>query len=150
MFLVKGIISLVKMIKHLNKNKKVINAINCVFNGIRFKSKLEMYFYKICVEHKIKVTLQPKFLLQPKYEYLDLKIREITHSPDFFLEDYNTLVETKGFKTDSYVLKRKMLLYHLFISGKNPEYVILKNQKECLEYIKRLSPLNDCPQFNRR
>lgn len=134
--------------KKTTENKKVINAINCVFNGIKFKSKLEMYFYKICVEHKVKVTLQPKFLLQPKYSYLDLKIREITHSPDFFLEDYNTLVETKGFKTDSYVLKRKMLLYHLFISGKNPEYVILKNQKECLEYIKRLSPLDDCTQTN--
>lgn len=125
--------------KKNSENKKVINAIKCVYNDIVFKSKLELFFYKTCLEHNVKVILQPKFFLQPKYEYLGLKIREITHSPDFFLEEYNTLVETKGFKTDSYVLKRKMLLYHLFISGKNPKYVILKNQKECLEYIKRLS-----------
>lgn len=129
---------LIKRKKKVEGNQKVRNAIKCVFNDIKFDSKLELYFYKLCLEKNIVVEREPKFILQPKFEYLKEKVREIAMFPDFFLPNYNTIVETKGMENDVFPVKRKMLLHHLHTTNKNHIYVVLKNQKQCKEFIDNL------------
>jgi len=120
-------------------NKKVRNATKCVFNDIKFDSRLELYFYKLCFEKGIKIEREPKFILQSRFEYQGEKIREITMLPDFFLPDFNIIVEVKGgMVNDVFPIKRKMLLHHLHLVGKKEQYIMLRNQKEMTLFVEEL------------
>ncbi len=121
-----------------SKNKKVKNATKVEFDNIKFDSKLELYFYKLCKINNIKVELKPKFILQSKFEYNEEKVREIAMFPDFFLPNHGILLEVKGFMNDLYPMKRKMLLHHLHINNLNLNYIVVKNQKECNEFISKI------------
>lgn len=130
---------LIKRKKKVEGNQKIRNAIKCVFNDIKFDSKLELYFYKLCLEKNIIVEREPKFILQPKFEYLKEKVREIAMFPDFFLPNYNTIVEIKGgMVNDLFPMKRKLLLHHLHLAGNNQKYVMLRNQKEMIAFMVEL------------
>jgi len=114
-------------------NKKVRNAQKVEFNGIHFQSHLELFFYKYSKEcgyeflyESLKTILFEGLKLEgylyqqdkTKNIVLDTrKLLNITYSPDFYRiqknssgEDVLIVVETKGLKTDSYVLKKKMFL----------------------------------------
>lgn len=124
-------------------NKKVRNAkkvIHTSEDGVETKldSGLELFFYTQCLNKGIKVEREPKFVLQPKFTYLNQSVREITMFPDFLLPELNIVVETKGFETDTYKIKKKMIIYHLSLLNKNTKYVILKNKKEITEFINSL------------
>lgn len=58
---------------------------------------------------------QPKFTLQRRFKYHDKVVRAITYTADFSyfdLEHRKFIVEdVKGFKTQLYKLKKKMLLF---------------------------------------
>jgi len=116
--------------KNLN-NDKVKNAQKCFYNGIQFKSNLEMYMYKLLEANgflfdfeyeKYKIILQESFKLDvpvyekdrnKRYSLSPKTVRAITYTPDFIVYFKNTLkffiVETKGLKTDAFTLKFKML-----------------------------------------
>lgn len=113
--------------------KKVRNAILTEYNGIKFKSRLELYCYKYSnslgytfLYEEFKTTIfhggQCRCnIFIPNKENLigesNGKIRDITYSPDFYKcinnkngEEVLVIIETKGFATDAFVLKRKMFL----------------------------------------
>lgn len=96
------------------KNKKVI------YDGIKFDSNREMaYYIKLkMLEQKgiIKdLKLQKSFELQPSFKINGKTYRKITYKADFSyisVEDNKIhIVDTKGFRTDVYKLKRKMFAY---------------------------------------
>ena len=96
------------------KNKKV------EYRGIKFDSKKEMaYYIKLeLLEQKgiIKdLELQKSFELQPSFKINGKTYRKITYKADFSyisVEDNKIhIVDTKGFRTDVYKLKRKMFAY---------------------------------------
>ncbi|MBR6689723.1 MAG: DUF1064 domain-containing protein [Bacilli bacterium] len=96
------------------KNKKV------VYDGIKFDSNCEMAYYiklKMLEEKGIikDLELQKSFELQPSFKLNGKTYQKITYKADFSyvsVEDNKIhIVDTKGFRTDVYKLKRKMFAY---------------------------------------
>jgi hypothetical protein len=88
-------------------------------DGIRFDSEKEADYYWqlhwMMREGTVKeVELQPKFVLQPAYEAAGKKIRPIIYKADFKVTEASGhvyYVDTKGMRTQVYMIKKKMLLY---------------------------------------
>lgn len=100
------------------------NAITEV-DGIRFDSRKEAKYYEDLLWQQrtgaVKsIELQPEFVLQPGYEVAGKKIRPIIYRADFKVTEANGhiyYVDTKGMRTQVYLIKKKMLriLTFLFI-----------------------------------
>lgn len=98
------------------KNRKV------EFNGIKFDSikERDRYIFLLSRLKKGEITnleLQVPFELQPHFEHNGKMIRAIRYIADFvyYDQDGNIHIEdTKGFRTDVYDLKKKMMLYRGF------------------------------------
>lgn len=88
-------------------------------DGIVFDSGREANYYaELKLLQKagevVSIDLQPKFELQPGFERNGKKERPITYKADFkvsYSDGHIEIIDTKGFKTDVYGIKRKMLLY---------------------------------------
>ena len=103
----------------LEKNKKSkYRAKKMELDGIMFDSKKEAQRYselKMLEKGSVikNLELQPRFLLQDKFEYKGKLIRKIEYIADFKYidENGNTVVEdVKGLKTDVYNIKKKLFL----------------------------------------
>lgn len=104
------------------ENKKVRNAKITIVDGIKFKSKSEAFMYNLLLESGLTFDYKPNpIILQEgfypsgwyeKQEFKKSKIIRIVYTPDFIVTFNNItfIIEVKGFKTDRYSLKRKMLL----------------------------------------
>ena len=98
------------------KNRKV------EFNGIKFDSikERDRYIYLLSRLKKGEITdleLQVPFELQPHFEHNGKMIRSINYIADFVYYDQEGNIhieDTKGFRTDVYDLKKKMMLYRGF------------------------------------
>lgn len=126
--------------------KRVQNATRTELDGIKFRSKLEAAIYQTLIDNgiqpdyeKLKYTLLPGFetVVNGKKE----KIRPITYTPDFSFT-YNSalyIIEVKGFITDGYKLKRKLILQRLATEPvKFYEVKSVAQMKQVLEEIKTL------------
>lgn len=89
-----------------------------VYNGIVYDSKKEAkraYELEMLQRAGLISNLEKQkvFELQPSFKINGKTERAITYLADFvYIKDNKTIVEdTKGFKTDVYKIKRKMLLY---------------------------------------
>ena len=94
------------------RNKKI------TIDGIEFDSKKEGYRYKELrlLERAglIKdLKLQVKFELQPSFKLNGKTIRAINYIADFtYIKDGKVVVvDTKGFRTKEYLLKKKLFQY---------------------------------------
>ena len=138
-------------------NKKVVNATSIFYDGINFKSKFESFIYKMLKESGLKfsyedytITLMEGFY-PTKTSYIPRKkkgirvtefkekIRSMTYTPDFtvFNNDKIYLIEVKGYETDRYIVKRKLLLK--YIDDKNMIFFEIHTKKDmvnCIEFIK--------------
>lgn len=96
------------------------NAKKVIIDGIKFDSKVEGEYYKHLLqekeEGKIKdFTLQPEFILQPKFEKNGKKYLPIKYKADFKIihnDDRIEIVDIKGFTTTDFKLKNKMFNYN--------------------------------------
>jgi len=96
-------------------NRKVKNAQECEWNGIKFKSKFEMECAKILTKEDIKYDYESRtFVLFHGFKgYENGKkktYKDITYTPDFMLHDYKIFLEIKGFPNDVYPYKKKMFI----------------------------------------
>lgn len=106
-----------RFLRHTPRNK--YQAEKAFLNGIKFDSKKECNYYAELLLLKkagevVKIELQPKFELQPRFEHDGKKEKPIIYRADFkvtYADGHIEIVDTKGFKTDVYGIKRKMLLY---------------------------------------
>lgn len=92
-------------------NKKV------VIDGIKFDSKKEANYYtKLKLMQNAGVIwdleVQRKYVLQKAFTFNGKTIREISYYADFVYEDKNGIhvVDTKGYRTDVYKMKKKMFI----------------------------------------
>lgn len=125
-----------------NSNKKVRNATPNIYDGIKFKSKLESYTYQKLKEANIEPAYEPiKFELFPSFVFLGKKFRAITLTPDFVGDNF--IIECKGHPNDAFPMKWKMLLWHLLNKGEAEKYklFIVHNHKEVDESIKQIKEL---------
>ena len=104
--------------KPVKRNRNKFGATKTVVDGIKFDSKGEANRYLELKELQelgaiSNLELQPKFTLIPAFEHGGKKYRAMTYSADFrytsgtltFVEDF------KGFETEVFKIKRKLLLY---------------------------------------
>lgn len=90
-----------------------------VIDGITFDSQKEGNFYcelkmfRMAGEVK-DFSLQVPYELQPKFKCSGKTIRAIKYVADFvvtYADGSTAVIDTKGYKTKEYLLKKKMLLY---------------------------------------
>lgn len=139
-------------------NKKIYNATELEFEGIKFKSKLEVYCYKKLKEENIEFvyegytynlvpTFKYKFNLYESYkkgsQWLFGKknntVRGLTYTPDFVNNTNKWIIECKGFPNDAFPLKWKLFKYLLTQLNISYDLYLPKNQKhvdECIRLIK--------------
>ena len=101
----------------LAKKSKYSNK-KTIVNGIKFDSKKEAdYYNKLLLREKAgeisDIKLQPSFILQDKFRRNGKGIRAIEYRADFsFVENgKDFIIDTKGFKTEIYKLKLKLLYF---------------------------------------
>lgn len=105
---------------YYTRNHSKYNNKKTIVNNITFDSKLEATRYTELklLEHKglIKdLILQPSYELIPSFKKGNKTFKKASYIADFSYYDNElgkTIVEdTKGFKTDIYILKKKMFEY---------------------------------------
>ena len=119
---------------------KVKNAQPNIYDGIRFRSKLETYTYKKLKEANILADYEPThFMLIPKFEYQGEKVRAMTYLPDFIGKDF--IIECKGIMGDAFPLRWKIFKYTLMNSNSNYKLYLVRNKKQVDELINSLKKL---------
>lgn len=127
----------------MNKSKKksqgkVRNATPNIYDGIKFRSKLETYTYKKLKEAGIDAEYESThFELIPKFEYNGEKVRAMTYFPDFVGKNF--IIECKGLVTDSFPLRWKIFKYYLKQENKDYKLFLVRNQKQVDEMVNELS-----------
>lgn len=117
--------------KNWSYNKKVKGATKVEAYGLKFDSKLELYMYDLLLDSGISFEFQTTFELQPKFKSSTGKtVRAITWRPDFVIEGYNIVVDTKGYATDVAKLKVKM-----FMKQNNHWLFLVKNKKQANDFV---------------
>lgn len=112
--------------------------------GLKFDSRLELFFYELLMSEKIKFDFQVPYILHPAFKYQGKSVRAMTLTVDFDLTEKgkSVIVDTKGFQRNDNKLKWKLLKYRLYSEfGEQPHIFLPKNQKECrevVEFIKKL------------
>lgn len=141
----------------MTENKKVKNTRKGEYNGIQFRSNLEIVCYKKLIEagfkpqyESVTFTLLDKFKLQKVLFYAPVKggfkeyprtIMSMTYTPDFYIEykGYHILFDTKGQPNETYPLKKKWFLRQLedtaIKTGKKFIFFEPHNQRQILESI---------------
>lgn len=107
----------------------------CIVDGINFDSQLEAYAYSRFKLLNIKFELKPQYDTVDSFQYKGETIRKVSSFPDFYLIDYDIIVDTKGQANDVAPLKFKLLKYHLMSRNLNPDIIWLKNRKEIDRFI---------------
>ena len=103
-------------------NKKVINATEVTVNGVKYRSKLEARCAQILKENNISFEYEPlKIEYIPKFEYYGEKYRAAFYTPDFII-DNKFILEIKGWKTDVYKYKKKLVLLKLLKDTRYTQY----------------------------
>lgn len=103
-------------------NKKVINATEVTINGVKYRSKLEARCAQILKENNISFEYEPlKIEYIPKFEYYGEKYRAAFYTPDFIV-DNKYILEIKGWKTDTYRYKKKLVLLKLLKDNNYTKY----------------------------
>lgn len=135
-------------------NKKVINATPLMYNGIQFRSKLEVTVYKAfvennifpkyeCEKHIIWEGFKPTrpFYIQSKntreVTLSNIKQINITYTPDleFDYNGYKVFIEVKpSYCNDVYPYKRKLFRKYLEAIP-NSIYAQLSSRRDTLQFI---------------
>ena len=110
-------------------NKKVKNATPLEFDGIKFKSKLEVYCYELLKKNSIHAEYEEnKFQILEPFVYNYEKIRGMYFTPDFVGDDF--IVECKGFMNDAFPLRWKIFKFYLFQNKLRYELYLPRNKKD--------------------
>lgn len=113
-----------------------------IIDGIEFKSPLEGYTYDAFKQAHIPIKYEPEqFELQPAFDYLGKRYRNIKYTPDFVGDDF--VCECKGRLQRDFPLRWKMFLYKFKSEGLERKTYIVHNQKEVNDMIKELKSQQD-------
>ena len=144
------------MKKKKYSRSKVKNAKKSTYNGLDFKSNLELHCYKKLKEAKIPVeyekhtfTIFPAMIYpQACYEGTSKKlynkgskIRPITYTPDFVDPKGKFIIETKGYANESFPLRWK--LFKKYLKDNNHHHVLFlpRNKKQVDEVVELITQL---------
>lgn len=119
------------------KQGKVRNATPNMYDGIKFRSKLETYTYKKLKEAKIPTEYeQHRYILLPAFTFNGKRYRDMTYLPDFVGNGF--IIECKGYPNEAWPLREKLFNYYLYKNEPNTKFYIVHNQKQVDELIDKL------------
>ena len=125
-----------------NQNKKIKNATPIEADGIKFRSKLELYTYKKLKEANIMTEYeQHRYELLPAFVFHGKKVRAMTYLPDVVGKGF--IIECKGFSNDAFPLRKKLFEFWLSVHEPETQYHIVRTQKEVDQLVETLKSLND-------
>lgn len=110
-------------------------------DGLKFDSRLELFFYNLLKKEKIEFSFQKKYELFPSFKYDGKSIRAMTLTVDFEFIEFgkNIIVDTKGFQRNDNILKWKIFKYNMATKYNNQPIIYFpKNQKECLKVVETI------------
>lgn len=119
-------------------NRKVINAKKQNVDGINFGSKLELYMYNLLKATKIPFLFQYEIVLMENFRYNGEAIRPIKIIVDFYLKDFDMLIDTKGHQTPDNKIKWKLLKEKLYKEGKKTIIELPSKQNECDALVNKI------------
>lgn len=141
-----------RKIKGSPKNKKVRNATQVEFGGIKYRSKLELYTAQKLTESGIVFDYEKHvFNLMDKFEFkgqiyephkigntkefveVSNNVRAITYTPDFVDMENKWVIEVKGYANDVFPIKWK--LFKNFLRDKGFTLFLPSTQKQVKETI---------------
>lgn len=149
------------------KNKKVKNAKEKRFEGIKFKSDLEKTCYELFLKEGFDFCYEcRRFELFPSFKLRNITMLEpakkngrlsrfmekrtkafikITYTPDFVVNTRKgtVFVEVKGFANDVYPYKRKLFLKMLDDTGKHYWFLEPHNERQILQTINIIKELDN-------
>lgn len=126
-----------KTIKKSSTNKKVKNATPTIVDGIKFRSKLEVYTYEQLKKHNIQAEYESvKFTILDSFRYNGEAVRPMTYTPDFVGEEF--IIECKGFRNDAFPLRWKLFKHFLYINKLTFNLYVPRNKREVDEMIKTI------------
>lgn len=110
-------------------------------HGLKFDSKLELYFYELLTSNGIKFDFQSTYTLHPSFRYNKATVRAMTLTVDFDFTKHgkNIIVDTKGYQREDNKLKWKF--FKFLNREKSPEIFFPKNQKECEKVVNIIKAL---------
>lgn len=109
--------------------------------GLKFDSKLELFFYELLVENNIPFDFQVTYELHPSFKYNNTTVRSMTLTVDFDFTSSgkNLIVDTKGFWRESNKQKWKWFKY--VMKDVQPILKFPTNQAQCKELIEFIRKL---------
>lgn len=112
-----------------SKNTKVKNATPLTYDGIKFRSKLEVYCHKKLKENNIKAEYEPiTFTILDGFRFNGNTVQGIKYTPDFVGDDF--IIECKGWMNDAFPLRWKLFKSFLNKNGLNYTLYLPRNQKD--------------------
>lgn len=141
-------------------NKKIINATPKSYNGIDFKSLIEVMVYKTLLQEGFNPEYEKETFtlwegLKPEVPFynknkstgmlkLDTRVLlPITYTPDFTFMYRGTLViiEAKGFENDVFPVKKKMFRKYLQENNRSSIYFEIYTKRQLLQAIEIIRSL---------
>lgn len=123
--------------KKKQKTGKICNVCPNIYDGIKFRSKLETYTYKKLKEANIMADYEMhRYELLPAFTFNNKKYRAMTYLPDFVGDNF--VIECKGYPNEAWHLREKLFRYYLYSNNIGVNFYIVHNQKEVDELIKEL------------
>ena len=141
-------------------NQKIKNAKSKTFDGIKFKSLLEISVYKALTQAGFKPRYEKqKFIIwkgfkpsvpfynrnkrKNTFEIEKTKIRDITYTPDFTFKykNYLIIIEAKGIENDTFPIKKKLFRSLLETLKEKALYFEVYNKAHILKTIEIIKGL---------
>lgn len=150
--------------QELSNNRKIRNATPLEYDGIAFKSKLEVMIYKTLKEGGFPVQYEPEKIsiwegFKPTVPFYDkdnvsrllklhmTKLLNITYTPDFMFmyNGYQVIVEGKGFINETFPIKLKLFRAWLEDHPKSIYFEIHSKKQllQAIDIIKNLKQENN-------
>lgn len=148
--------------QHSVENHRVQNATPSDYDGIHFRSKLEVMVYKTLKEQGLSPSYEDtKFVIlegfRPTVPFYtkdkttrmlkenSKKLIDSTYTPDFIVRfnGYTVIIESKGILQDSYMIKRK--LFRKYLEEHQEEkylYFEIYTKRQLLQAIDIIKKLN--------
>ena len=139
----------------MKKSGKIKNATPTLYDGIQFRSKLEVYCYQKLKEADLNFEYEKeKFVLMDGFQFPNRSfelikkkgvkvyddayplVRKMTYTPDFTNLKDNWIIECKGRPNDQFSLRWKLFKKYIVDNGLGYNLYVPRNRKQIDETIK--------------
>jgi hypothetical protein len=122
------------MIRRKKKDPLNRSGTKTKIDEIEFDSKLEAYCYTKLKEKNIAFEIKKSVPLIPAFVFHGESNRAAIWTPDFYLPDYKTYLEIKGFPNELFPFKLK--LAKALLNRRDPNIkVVVASNKQMIDYI---------------